>query len=120
MKAITIDTAAPMADQLLTSTPISPHQLAKQRFNFVSRVFSGSHRNVQANLTRSVDQLECSKRAFSGAIQRNSNGYIAPSDIEVPILVPADFFCHALPLEQELSFLSLHKAPTTPNGLNNG
>ncbi len=109
-----------MADQLLTSTPVSPHQLAKQRFNFVSRVFAGSHRNVQANLTRSVDHLEASKRAFPGAIQRNSNGYITRSDLEVPILVPADFFCHALHLQQNLSFLSIHKAPTTPNGLNNG
>ncbi len=109
-----------MADQLLTSTPVSPHQLAKQRFHFLTSVLAGVHQNVESCLTRSVYQVERGKDALSGSMQGNPNDYIAPSDLEAPILIPARFSCHASTPKQQFPFLSIHKARTMPKVVSNG
>ncbi len=109
-----------MADQLLTSAPVDSHQLAEQRFRFLTRIFAGVHRNVQAYLAWTVDHMERRKHALAGSIQGNANGYIAPSDLEAPILKPTRVSGHASIPKPQFPLLSIHKAPTMPKVVSNG
>ena len=109
-----------MAEQLTISAPIGSHQLAKESFSFLTSVLAGVHRNVQAYLTRSVQDVECGKHALSGSIQGNSNDYVSPSDLEAPILIPARFPRHESIPKQQSHFLRIHTEPTMPKVLNNG
>lgn len=102
-----------MADQLLTtSVPARPHQFAQQRLDLVLSVLRRGHRNLQSKLARAVDQMESCKRPVPWTIQSNPDGYVSPSDLEAPVLMPACSLCHALPLTPSPPSLSIHKTIT--------
>lgn len=108
-----------MTDRLLTtSVPARSHQLAQQRLDFVLSILLRGHRNLQSKLARAVNDMESGERPAPWAIQSNPDGYVSPSDLEAPVLMPARPICHDLPLTSRIPFPSIHNTIDSKDSTN--